>query len=215
MYIEDLILELDEFVPTMSHPNNWDVTFIDSICYKMHEAQSNNKEFRLSQNQAKEAIKLINKFKKILISRLDVTDELLENAISNPVFKNELYTSPSRDREVRYLGENKIGFRFKYNKFIIDQIKFLDNSSFNKTYAMWIIPVIKSNINHVLNVIHKNKFNMDAYTEEWLVSYRDHVEEMNSSFRYDEESDLIIVSVHNNDDQLKSWIRYIAQGELL
>jgi hypothetical protein len=151
--------------------SNWDRCFISDVAYHVREGKP------LSTAQGKLALKLIDRYKKHLeIKGTAVAD--LESLLLNPAYKQEPHISVASPREVRYMGNSKLLFRCKYNKPVVEDIKTLKNYSqfqqgsqpkFNGKYKVWVVLVDLSNVNKVMDVIRRHRFNFDNEVTEFLM----------------------------------------------
>jgi hypothetical protein len=210
--IEECLEHLDEInwnpVPycgnVLEITSNWDRCFISDVAYHTREGKA------LSTAQGKLALKLIDRYKKSLEIKGVVAVEL-EALLLNPIYKQEPHISVSAPREVRYAGDSKIVFRCRYNKPVVEDIKTLKNHShiqhnshpkYNGTNKIWLVHVDLSNVNKVIDVIRRHRFNFDDELAEFLT------EVVNAKGQKSEitiEDNQIIIQC-KDDELLSSWL---------
>lgn len=200
--------------------NQWNRKFILSL------AESVKAKRALSSEQSRVFLKLVRDMKSIIVA---FDDEYCDGTVSNfleyPRHRQPPYQSSYLPKEVRYLGDNKLGFRFKRNDEILRDIKALRNRvkdtrvrdhmtpTFHRQARMWIVPVTRETIKGVMNLIRNHNFKFDEAVWQYLLLAENSRGEP-SRFVYDPESGRIIVNVCDND-VLAAWIRHVLFGELV
>ena len=157
MHIEDLLISCYQL--NVAPVGSWDQSFIKNVVLYLF----NDKP--LSTQQAKNAIRIISKYK----NKLDMhhTARDIEYALLNPTYRHKLYQSLDIPRQVRYLGEKYLGFRYKKNDIITNQIKTIYNKQkyekpkFNSQYRIWVVPVYREKIYKIKEIISEYRFSFD------------------------------------------------------
>jgi len=171
MTVEELIEKLDELLWSPPYENNqrleikatWDRRFISDVSNYTREGKC------LSTSQSHLALKLIKRYKHhlVLSGYLDIS---IDSILNNPTHRLPPYVTSQINREVRYLGDNKLVFRFKYNPPIIESIRNLRDTNiytsttypdFNKNLKVWTIEVTPNNYDNIITLISSHKFNFD------------------------------------------------------
>ena len=95
--------------------------------------------------------------------------------LSKPAFYKPLRVSTVVPREVRWLGHNRVGFRFKNNQVIVEQIKLLTGtkSGWEPVLRLWVVEVTSYNIEDTMKVIRTHKFDFDSHVEQFLLDCHD------------------------------------------
>ncbi len=239
MFVEDLLLELRvhvipkwiqhhlavEFVGQYVHPwglTAWHRDFIYNVSNHVNEGHS------LSTKQSETFLKLVARFKYKIIEDRVANETEISNLLNDPTYRRPLYTSTNVPKEVRYIGNNFIAFRFKSNKDLLNKIKTLtiiEKSSWIEPYnafakiemtrarfdwlhKIWIVPVYRYNLQAICNLILDARFRMDKSTAEYLQLALDSHDKP-SLFAVDEQTILVNVC---DDPILAAWITEIAAG---
>lgn len=170
----------------------------------------------LSTEQSRIVLKLISKVGHILAELGDVKKEEIENLISNPIHKQPPYSSANIKKEVRFLGGNFLGFRFKFNEMILSNFREMlilvdcPKPSFDRTTRIWVVPVSHTNIDNIKKIISKHRFEMDEHARNYLILV-EASKDKKSTFEFDSESGLILGNVV--DGMLAGWIKHVASGD--
>lgn len=131
---------------------------------------------QLSTNQGAIVLKVAAKHTIELSREVNHTKTDLEYSIANPHYERQPYQSVSIKREVRYLGMDKLAFRFKLDQVVVAEIKALKSStdtvntnpSWNNQYRLWIVTVTPQNLDKVFGIIQRHKFEFDEEVLEYL-----------------------------------------------
>lgn len=152
--------------------------------------------------------------------RLHLTKEQVNAICDNPRYRKPPYHSIEIPREVRYLGNRKLGFKSKYSPQIIDRVKALKDQSFpysetypyfNKKYRIWVVDVTERNLNKIMKFISQFKFEFDENVVQFLADCSN-AADATSAAVVDEQENKICVVVQNNL-LLASWIEDILVVE--
>jgi hypothetical protein len=130
----------------------------------------------LSSNQGAIVLKTAGNHSIKLSKRLRVTKAELDSAIASPVYERAPYQSISIPREVRYIGMDKIAFRFKLDNTVVAEIKALKSSTdqvnsapvWNNQYRLWIVTVSPGNLDRIFEIIQRHKFHFDEPLLEYM-----------------------------------------------
>ena len=232
MYVEDLLLAIHERVSWLSHSFDglltpWHLNFVSNVSTHVGAGK------QLSTNQSATILKLITRLRKPIVRYGMATDEDLDQMLRHPEYRRPLYESPNIPREVRYLGDNVLGFRFKQNDVIAalirdlgwptasiwasDWIKLqklsdlLPRSQFNWQYRIWTVPVLRHNINRITALINEYRFNLDPGAAAYLRLARQSLDRP-SAFTVSD--DVILGNVCDNP-LLAAWVTHVSDGIIL
>lgn len=180
----------------------------------------------LSTQQAKYFLKVVLKYREtMLINEIGLTSVQIDTLISYPRFRREPYQSSYVPNEVRYLGDNKLGFRFKPARQTLDAIKALrdregatpwsDASSprFDGKNKIWVVPVTSTNLKRVMSIILRYEFKMDTDVVNYL-ELCEHSFRKPSTFVLDPKNGNIIVNICD-DETLGAWVHHVLNGDML
>lgn len=185
----------------------WYVNFITNMANHVR-----NKK-QLSTEQAKMILKIIEKIKNRIISLGQFKKHEIDDLLKNPIYRKTLYQSSNVPREVRFIGNNILAFRFKYDPLLRRDVKNIKNSYFEPINKLWLVPVTRDTIDAINDLIDDGKFSMDNLTNLYLTECRDGGKDR-PSFKIDEETD-IIVSKIPNDILISNWIVEVLDGEII
>lgn len=160
--VEDLLDSLYQLVTSGVEKREWNVNFISNVSMHIRHGRA------LTINQGKTVVKLAaNHIGKIAALR-KIDANLVKQSVSSPTYRTPPVESANIKREVRYLGGNKLAFRFKHDPIVIAEIKGLKSSSlsndrsvFNKNFRIWVVTVSAANLEKIYSIIKKNKFEFD------------------------------------------------------
>jgi hypothetical protein len=150
--------------------NTWDRRFISDVTYHVREGKA------LSTAQGELAKKLITRYRSALeITGVAAVD--LDTMLASPAYRLPPFASTSLPREVRWAGDNYLVFRCKYNASIKDELKKLANvpnarttvSKFNHAHKLWVVEVVSSNLEQVMDFIKRHRFGFDADVENYFL----------------------------------------------
>lgn len=228
MYIEDAIKEFarrqgdaEDALGLILRSDDWGRKFIDSL----NESVSAGKP--LSTRQGEFFITLVKRHRDRIVSGGCGWSGLdLDKIILSPSYKQEPYASVRVETEVRYLGDNKLGFRFKKNDKIKEAIKRIRQSikhelnwsadletSYEFKQRMWVIPVTASNYKQVWNLIGNHEFQFDDEVAGFLDLCQASTNKPATAI-LDEESDRIVFNICDND-ALSAWMDNVMLGEII
>ena len=151
--------------------DKWDRQFISDIA--KHTSSGSN----MSTTQADVIVKLIDRYR-LHLSSVGIREIELKHLLTAPIFRKNPYQSTPIPREVRYIGGNYLAFRCKFNSNIVDDLKLLRNDMrllryqypiYNQEYKLWIVPISSLNLDRVMSVIKRYKFDFDSGVENFLL----------------------------------------------
>lgn len=170
----------------------------------------------LTTEQAKIVLKAFTKVRFHLIAlgadRYDVAALL-----DNPRYRHTPTLSSTMPREVRYLGDGVLGFRFKRNDVIIDDIKEMRAQStmaphrveWQPGHRMWTIGIMDSTLAGIMTLIMKHRFQFDDDVAAILADAHDAHRGI-STFTLDADG-MMTVKVMDND-VVASWVQGVLGG---
>lgn len=234
MYVEDLLLAIHKRVSWSTlHPgfdgllNTWHLNFIGNVGAHVEAGK------QLSTNQSATILKLISRLRQPIIRYGLATDDDIAQMLRYPEYRRPLYESPNIPREVRYLGDNVLGFRFKQNDVIAALIRdlghptptewasdwarmrkltdLLPRPQFNWQYRLWTVPVMRHNLSRITALINEYRFNLDADATAYLRLARQSLDRPSACVVTD---DVILANVCDNP-LLAGWITCVNDGIIL
>jgi hypothetical protein len=231
MYVEDLFIvifqRLCETRPRHAQfggllDGEWHRNFIQNV--SCHILAGN----QLSSNQSRTILKLIAKVRHYLVAYGMATDDDIAGMLHQPEHRRPLYASIEIPREVRHVGDNLLGFRYKQNDLITQRIKklgepalvsvrgtrmridLIDRPRFDWPTRIWVVPVFRHNLEAIFDLIREYRFGIDVLTAGYLRLAAASLDQP-STFGYNIEHDLIQATVRDNP-LLAGWIAHIAEG---
>lgn len=153
------------------------------------------------------------------------SDSEMDSFLLHPRYRRQPYLSSIVPNEVRYIGDNLLGFRCKKIDEIISDIRSLGNRGTETTWKehrkpyydrfsrLWIVAVTMCTLPDIIHIIGSYDFHADDPTLEYL-ALADSSKGQPSTFVHDSESEQIIVNVCNNE-VISAWINTVIFGEPL
>lgn len=199
MVIEDILAGLVKLVLDGTIKDGWHRNFIVNV----QEHVTNRSP--LSTNQSNVIIKAARTHMVALVKALNSTAATVDHALQHPTYKTAPYQSKSVVREVRYLGVDKLAFRFKRDPTIIEEIKGLRSANdimstgakWNNQYALWIVTVTTGTLDKIMGIIQRHKFSFDDPVLEYITLCHNS-KKAASTFELVPDSDIIVANVVNN-----------------
>lgn len=224
MYVEDAIRDFasrqevaDDPLGIILRSDDWGRKFIASLNASVASGRA------LSTRQGEFFVNLVKRYRdKIIEDGCGYSSLDLDRLILSPRYRQEPYESVMVKREVRYLGDNKLGFRFKRDEAIRESLKRIRTSiretnwssdlhpSYDFRHRMWIVPVVASNFKQVMNLILRNDFGLDDEVVQYLALCEASINQPPSAI-LDEENDRIILNICDND-LLGAWVDNVLFG---
>ena len=227
MFIEDLIIDLAgrtagpiTALRVQLLKDDWTRNFIISLSKTLDGGRG------LSTQQSKVFINLIKRLQASnILTESGFKAEDIEQLILSPRHRIEPYQSTVMPKEVRYLGDNKIGFRCKRIDSVIHDIKALGNKGsdsswknnnrpfYSRSARMWVVSVTQETLKPIMNIIGKHDFGFDDAVIEYL-TLAENSRNATSTFAYDPDGQSIIINTCNNP-VIESWVKDVLYGEIL
>lgn len=207
MYVEDLVFQFANLdVPWSS----WHLDFIHNVSERVQSAQP------LSVKQAKVLLDTARRHRHRLIERIE--PQVLDKLLAEPIYRLPPYLRPVVPREVRYLGSNRLAFRFSPDDIVRETIKQMQPSArtpgqrpvFNRQYNLWIVSVDRQTLHPILLLISNHRFQADQATLEYL-ALAERSRNKPSSADLTADGEVIHVTVRDNP-WLAAWMLEIAAG---
>jgi hypothetical protein len=236
VYVEDLFLVIREHAVASrcfgrhSHEpfdgllsSEWHQNFITNVGNHVMAGK------QLSTNQAQTILKLVGRIRYPLIRQGMIREDELDHMLRQPEFRRPLYTSANIPREVRYLGDNVLGFRSKQNDIIAARIRdlnvlntndwagfrnvqrMLPYAHFNWAQRIWLVPVMRHNLDRVMALINEYRFNTDPAVTAYLRLARQSRDQPSAVALVD---DVILANVCDNP-LLAGWVTEVGAGTML
>ena len=234
MYVEDLLLAIRDrlYFERFSHGfdglvSDWHRNFVTDVSSHIEAGK------QLSTNQSTVILKLIAKVRKPLVHYGMATDADIDDILRHPEFRRPLYESPNIPREVRYLGDNILGFRFKQNDMIAALVRdlgrpaptdckfdwakmrklndLLPRPQFNWQHRLWVVPVLRHNLSRIVKLINEYRFDVDPSATAYLRLARDSLDRPSAFTLADE---VILGNVCDNP-LLAAWVTCVSDGIIL
>lgn len=232
MYVEDLLLAIrdrqygdwpfarpdDRFDGLLA--TEWHHDFITSVSDQFTAGK------QLSTSQSQTILKLIARVRHPLVRLGMATDDDIDRMLHQPEYRRPLYESVYIPREVRYLGDNILGFRFKFNGIIQAQIESLGRPAitewvrlqrhldllprprFNWDQRIWLVPVLRHNLAKLTALINEYRFATDRAVTDYLRLAR-HSYDQPSAFIV---QDGVILGKVCDHPLLAAWITEVSDG---
>jgi predicted nucleic acid-binding protein len=205
-----------QFVDAVSTEQNWDLRFVTNVVAYIR------KDKPLSTEQSKIVLKMLKRFERKMVVAELVEEQKIRNLIEFPTYRHTPYTSASVPREVRYIGDNCLAFRFKMNDVIKNDIKRLRPKGtgmiekynwFHSQHRVWVVPVTRDTIKPVQELISKHRFGFDDEVVEYLVRASNSLDQP-AGFAVDPEVGLISAEVGDNE-LIAWWVQNVLNGEVV
>lgn len=212
--VEDLLEKLQHVTVSKwkkKITSSWDVNFINDVASKVRNGNS------ISTGQAKVVLKLIQRYKDVLVSDLCIDESKVDLVLKHPLYRQAPYESINLPREVRYAPPKYLLFRCKYNPNIINGIKKLKGTRvfsheannmaevtprFNKKHKIWAVEVTESNLDKITKVISRYNFQFDSEVEQFILKCTNAIEEKTVIEHGENEIKITV----KNDDFLDAYI---------
>lgn len=170
----------------------------------------------LTTEQARITLRILQKTGSLIVEKGWATSSEVERLIETPRYRHRPTPSANIPREVRYLGDNLLGLRFKRNDHIATQLKLLKNSSgdpvarWDWLSRLWIVPVLRTTLEPLMTLIGENRFGIDDDVAEFLARASNSVDQP-ASF---ELRDGKIIATINDDEVVSAWVECSLRGEI-
>lgn len=208
--------------------DTWYQSFITSVAAQCDAGR------RLSTNQSRIVLKIIQRVSSALIGYHIATEGDVEQLLSNPQYRLELYESAPRvPSEVRYLGNNLLGFRCKADEHLTTKIQeagvlvehihssyptyrayhVRSRSRFNWALKIWIVPVYSSNLATIRRLI-SDHFQTDQSVRDYLNLCEHSIDVCSTAILLDDDPPILVANICDNA-LLADWMTAIAGGIVL
>jgi hypothetical protein len=169
----------------------------------------------LTTEQAKIVSKALMKTRVYFLAR-GASPEGIHDLLMTPVYRNQPTLSSVMPREVRYLGNSILGFRFKRNDIIMDEIKALKSLSplaphlveWQPHDRMWEIGIMDTTLDGIFAIIKKHRFHFDDDVAQALAD-AENAQRGISTFAV--EDGMLVITVKDNV-LLSSWVESALGG---
>jgi hypothetical protein len=208
MFIEDIVLVLEQSVADPAvHYGAWERSFLTSVADWVREDRP------LSFKQAEKLQHVIASHATALVRHLG--ESAVIAAIDTPSYRHPLFESQRVPREVRHLGDNLLGFRFKLDLDVKNNLRHLYDphgrrgaTAFDWQRKLWIVPVTTRNARDIRSFIVRHGFATDPA----LRAYLDTVDEAQGQPASAALANEIILLTVPDNGLLAAWASEIAGG---
>ena len=215
MYVEDILRGLGHLVTGGIITDRWTSSFISNVIIHVGNSKP------LSTNQSAMVLKIAAKYVIPLTQVMKFSAVEIRNGINNPNHLRTPFESSDVKREVRYIGINKIAFRFKMDAVAQRDIRNLginngvvqSKPEFHLKYKIWIVQVDNTNLARIHDVITRHKFEFDDNLAEYLTRC-ENSQSVPSAFVADEEDGVIYANICNNP-VLAYAVQHIMKGKCI
>jgi hypothetical protein len=199
IYVEDLLRGLGILVAAGTITDSWRTNFINNVTFHV------NSGYGLSTSQSRIILKTAENYVSSVASALRVKRDDVKYAIDQPSYRKAPYQSTNVPREVRYIGMNKLAFRFKRDPVVTSDLKALsvrqqyvdEKVMWHTEYKIWMVPVTNENLDGIMDVIKRHKFNPDSAVIEYLTLCTNS-RKVTSTFVLDEAEETLYINICNN-----------------
>lgn len=213
LYVEDALILVarrllfeDNLCGLLS--GEWYSSFVSN----MHAHISSGRS--ISTEQSRIILKIVERVQLRLVALGDVSAEDMVALLRSPTHRNPPYRTAQIKREVRFLGSNKLAFRFKFNDLIRRDLTNLKcDSEFNREHRIWIVSVTSETIAPIRKIIRHHRFELDDITENYLEECEAGIGKQ-TTVEIDSETGLLLFKVFD-DCPFASWIATIEAGEAI
>jgi hypothetical protein len=165
----------------------WKANFIYSVADQISFGRA------LSDAQVKVVMKLIGQHKSTLARELRLNVSDIDYILANPTYRQSVVPSKNIPREVRFVGENILAFRYKLDPVLVREIKGLrcgrfQKPLFNRRHRIWLVPVNRENVTDIQDIITTHKFAYDMETYNLVMKIRQS-KSVHPAIKYDNQTD--------------------------
>ncbi|RYF02693.1 MAG: hypothetical protein EOO77_32240 [Oxalobacteraceae bacterium] len=213
--IEILGYQLNRGLFSIEHHDEWAYKFVTNV------SEYTKRDKPLSTEQARIILKVIRRTRDYLIAN-GVPEYEIDSLLLNPQYRQAPYPSANVPREVRFLGDNLLGFRFKRNDAIALSIQGLSAAKtdspyrlstiwFHRDYRVWVVPITRHNLDDAMDVIRDHRFAFDDAVADYLTACSNH-RGRPAAFAAD---DQMIAGQIYDCEVLAWWTRTVLGGSLV
>lgn len=193
--------------------DSWHRSFLSSVNSHVVGGSS------MSTNQGATVLKVAGKYAGTLANALGVPQSEVLDCIKNPKYDKSPYQSISIPREVRYIGMDKLAFRFKVDNTVVAEIKQLRSAhdpvnsapKWDNKYRLWIVTVTPQNIDKVFSIIQRHRFHFDEPVLEYM-TLCSNSKKASSTFAAVEGTDIAVANICANP-LLSYVVKNVLKGE--
>ena len=215
MYVEDILRGLGHLVTSEAIKDPWSRSFISNVIIHVGNSKP------LSTNQSAMVLKIAAKQVIPLTQVMKFSAVEIRAGIDKPSHLRTPFESSDVKREVRYIGINKIAFRFKMDTIAQRDVKNLgvhngvaqSKPEFHPKYKIWIVQVDNTNLAKIRDVISRHKFEFDDNLAEYLTRC-ENSQSVPSAFVVDVADDVIYANICNNP-VLAYAVQHIMKGKCI
>lgn len=179
--------------------NPWDRKFISEVAWHVRNLKGS-----LTTSQVEVAAKLIDRYR-INLQLIGEVDYEISSVIEHRATRQPVRNSSTTPREVRWIGDSKLAFRFKFNPQIKDHLKRLKSTeavrpsspSFDPQSKAWIVQVTSSNVGSVMGFVTEYGFGFDDEVVEFFTEVTN-AKKQKSSASIDND----VISIEVKDDHV-------------
>jgi hypothetical protein len=222
MFVEDALKLLNHALETGSPAGSFMLadSYAPGFIKSLTERAQGSKP--LSSRQVEVFVDIVRRYRAPMIESGLISKTEIDKMIMRPECRVQPYKSTVYPREARHLGDNKIGFRYKYvkelNKYIYQNVsdKRLEDSGmpdlpvWNSRLSMMIVPVTERTFNKVMLLISKFDFDVDWDTAEYLAACSNSRDTPSTVVLTDTD---IHLNVKDNP-HLAAWVKYSIYGKI-
>lgn len=217
MTVEDAIERLaactEKGLFTIDQPDSWAHGFVTNVAGYTGSGKP------LSTEQSRIILRLVKRARAFLVIRDGVSGTEIDQLLATPCYRQTPYPSANIPREVRYLGDGLLGFRFKRNDSILRDITELRRGLdlgltphwFHRTYRIWVVAVTRETLEGVMQVIAQHRFSFDDGVVQFLTEASNSLG-VAPAFDADPESGFIAGRVYDNE-VVAWWIKDVLGGQ--
>ena len=199
IYVEDLLRGLGILVAAGTITESWPTNFINNVTFHV------NAGYGLSTSQARIILKMAENHLSSIASSLRVKRDDIKYAVEHPQYRKPPYQSTNVPREVRYIGMNKLAFRFKRDPVVTSDLKSLNIKQpfteekviWHQEHKLWVVPVFDENLDGIMDVIRRHKFKPDQGVLEYLTLCTNS-RKVSSTFALDDAEETLYINICNN-----------------
>ncbi len=163
----------------------------------------------LTTEQARITLRILSKIRHIVVDAGWASAQDVDRLLNTPRYRNPPTQSANIPREVRFLGDNLFGFRFKRNDNILEVLK-AHSGEWDWISRLWTVPVTRTSIHPLMEVIRDNRFGFDDDVAEYLAQVMNSDEEP-TTFTFDPTTGKIIAMV-NDCEIIAQWVATNLKG---
>ncbi len=221
MFMEDVITKLAIRPATVLAvlTDDWTTRFLVSIS----ENVALNKP--LSTRQGDHMVRVVRRLRDAGVMRqLGFSDATTDAFIESPRYKIAPYPSSDIPKEVRYLGNNILGFRCKWIKDLVAEFRDLGERgsatpwrlsnyvTYNRQQRLWLVPVTDDTYYAIIKIIREHAFDVDDAVIDYLYLC-DQSKQKPSVFAHYAEGNQFVAIVRDNPI-IDAWLEHVMFCEV-